>query len=405
MQGGSCGDVRDAHALSDLIVRARNGRRLNLDVCRFRRSRHVVCYWKDDEFILHNYATGRIASATPLVCDVLDFFDNWRLAGDLLASVAAADRALLGRLVRQLERASLLQRDDVPENPAERAMTTFARWNPSAGFFHTSTKHVRFISRRTARAIDRRQARRWPVPAAVKRYRGAPLVRLPAPAADDPVCVAALRRRTWRRFSTRLLPLDMLSTLVGVTAGVQHWVKVPVYGQVPLKTSPSGGARHPIELYVVARGVEGLRPGVYHYAADIHALERLRTGVRPGQVAEYLPRSGYFARAAAVLLFTAVFERQLWRYPYAKAYRAALIETGHLAQTFCLAATSMGLAPFCLMGLADSTIERDLGIDGITESVLYAAGVGCRPRGATWAPLPTGTLKARPNPHLTPRRS
>jgi hypothetical protein len=31
------------------------------------------------------------------------------------------------------------------------------------------------------------------------------------------------------------------------------------------------------------------------------------------------------------------------------------------------------------MALADSRIEKDLGIDGITESVLYAAGVGRRP--------------------------
>jgi SagB-type dehydrogenase family enzyme len=223
--------------------------------------------------------------------------------------------------------------------------------------------------------------------------------------ADDPVAQVALERRTWRRFSSRKPSLSALSTLLGLTAGVQKWVSVPVYGKVPLKTSPSGGARHPIELYVVAWGVDGLAPGLYHYAADTHVLERLRRGVRPRRVARYLPMSGFFARSAALIFFTAVFERQLWRYPYARAYRAALIETGHLAQTFCLAATSMGLAPFCLMGLADSTIERDLGIDGITESVLYAAGVGCRPRGATWAPLPTGTLKARPNRHLTPRRS
>jgi SagB-type dehydrogenase family enzyme len=361
-----------------------------------------VCYWQNGHFILHNYATGRIVPATPFVCDVLNFFDDWRSAGDLFTAVPA-DRSLLRRLVQVLERSSLLQRVDRALHPSERAMSAFSRWNPSAGFFHTSTKDVRFISARAARAGARRQARFWPVPPPVKRYRHAPLVRLPRPIVDDPVVRAALERRTWRRFSGGKLPLAALSTLLGLTAGVQNWVDVPVYGKVPLKTSPSGGARHPIELYVVAWGVEGIAPGLYHYAADTHVLERLRRGVRPGQVAGYLPLSGYFARAAVLVLFTAVFERQLWRYPYARAYRAALIETGHLAQTFCLAATSMGLAPFCLMGLADSTIERDLGIDGITESVLYAAGVGRRPRGATWAPLPTGTLKARPNPHLAPR--
>jgi len=372
---------------------------------RLRRSPHVVCYWKNGDFLLHNYATGRVAPATPVVCDVLNFFGDWRSPNDLLTTEPDADREALGRLVLELERSSFLQRGDRPEHPAERAMSAFARWNPSAGFFHTTTKDVRFISTRAASAAARRQAKSWPMPAVVKRYRRAPQVRLPPPVVDDPVSRVALERRTWRRFSSRKLPLETLSTLLGLTAGVQKWVDVPVYGKVPLKTSPSGGARHPIELYVVAWGVDGVTPGLYHYASDAHVLERLRRGVRRGQVAQFLPQSGYFSRAAALVFFTAVFERQLWRYPYARAYRAALIETGHLAQTFCLGATSMGLAPFCLMGLADSAIERDLGLDGITESVLYAAGVGCRPRGADWAPLPAGTLKARPNPRLRPRKA
>jgi hypothetical protein len=65
-----------------------------------------------------------------------------------------------------------------------------------------------------------------------------------------------------------------------------------------------------------------------------------------------------------------------------------LAEAGHLAQTFCLVATWLGLAPFCTMALADTRIERDLGIDGVSESVLYAAGVGGRPAGLDWAPWP-----------------
>ena len=89
--------------------------------------------------------------------------------------------------------------------------------------------------------------------------------------------------------------------------------------------------------------------------------------------------------------------------PYARAYRAALAEAGHVCQTFCLTATWLGLAPFCLMGLADDEIERDLGIDGITESVLYAAGAGVRPHGVTWAPTTRGSLKVRPNPAFRKR--
>jgi len=77
---------------------------------------------------------------------------------------------------------------------------------------------------------------------------------------------------------------------------------------------------------------------------------------------------------------TAVFPRVQWRYSFPRAYRVVLAEAGHVCQTFCLTATWLGLAPFCSMALADSRIENDLGIDGVTESVLYAAGVGTRPR-------------------------
>jgi SagB-type dehydrogenase family enzyme len=139
---------------------------------------------------------------------------------------------------------------------------------------------------------------------------------------------------------------------------------------------------------------------LYHYASDRHALECLRRGTSAKRIRAYLPHSGYFAGASALVLFTAMFERQMWRYPYSRAYRAALIEVGHICQTFCLAATSLGLASFAVMGLADSVIERDLGVDGVGESVLYAAGVGRPPIGTTWAPLPRGRLAIRDNPRF-----
>jgi SagB-type dehydrogenase family enzyme len=77
---------------------------------------------------------------------------------------------------------------------------------------------------------------------------------------------------------------------------------------------------------------------------------------------------------------SAVFARTRWKYDYARAYRAVLIEAGHLCQTFCLTATSIGLAPFCTMAFADSKIEKALGIDGISESALYVAGAGMPPK-------------------------
>ena len=42
------------------------------------------------------------------------------------------------------------------------------------------------------------------------------------------------------------------------------------------------------------------------------------------------------------------------------------------------------------MALDDSAIEQDIGADGVMRAVLYAVGVGMRPRGMDSAPAPEG---------------
>jgi len=87
---------------------------------------------------------------------------------------------------------------------------------------------------------------------------------------------------------------------------------------------------------------------------------------------------------------TAVFARSMWKYRHPRAYRVVQLDAGHLGQTFCLTATRMSLAPFSTAALDDTLIERDLGIDGISESVIYVTGCGMpagrRQRDAASAP-------------------
>ena len=365
-------------------------------VVRVRRSPHLVVYWRNKTLVACNYATGARAEVPPRACELLSFCDEWtRLEEVQQAGFVPA--ASLDAVISRLWTLTLLERSDRPADPRALAMEKLRPWNPQFGFFHATTKDVRFVAK-AAIARRARSSATPPPPPTVKRYRDAPVVNLRPPDDKEPFAQLLRSRRTWRRYSPVPVALDELGTLLGLSAGVQQWV---LGGEltIPLKTSPSGGARHAIECYVVAREVRGLRNGVYHYAPDRHALSRIGRKVPLPRMRAYVPGSEYFANASAMVFFTAVFERIAWRYPFARAYRAALIEAGHVCQTFLLTATRLGLAPFSVMALADSLIEQDLGIDGISESVLYAAGVGRPPRGAKWAPLPKG-----PNPKLRKNR-
>ena len=275
-------------------------------------------------------------------------------------------------------------------------MEPWTPWNPAAGLLHFSTKDLPYSADpETDRWFLRQRQEKGPIPGQVKRYRQARQLPLPPPRTKGEFPQVLLARRTWRRFSRRPLDLSALSTLLHLTWGFHWWVFTSGFGRLALKTSPSGGALHPIEVYVLARRVNGLPVGLYHYAAHVHRLELLAAGATRRQLASYTPTQDWCGSAAALMVMTAVFPRTQWKYESPRAYRVVLAEAGHLCQTFCLVATWLGLAPFCTMALADSRLERDLGIDGVTESVLYAAGVGSRPLGVDWAPLPAQLSKSR----------
>jgi SagB-type dehydrogenase family enzyme len=347
-----------------------------------------VAFWQDGRLLIANYALGTRVAADPVVADLLSECGRWRSYDALAARFGEYAGPPLRTALDVLTTHGVLLRSDRRRDPRHDSMQAWSAWNPAAGFFHFSTKDVQF--RRDRAAVDRRLRRKFtldPPPAAVKRYAHARGPALPPFDTDDPFARTLLARRTWRDFARRGLTIEQVSRLVGLTWRIQRWRPIPGRGKLPRKTSPSGGSLHPIELYVLARNVKGLRRGLYHYAADRHRLELLRAGATRQQIVRYLPTQSYFGGAAALFLMTAVFPRTQWKYEFPRAYRVVLAEAGHLCQTFLLTATWLGLAPFCTMALADSTIERDLGIDGITESILYVAGVGARPKRAASAAI------------------
>jgi SagB-type dehydrogenase family enzyme len=352
-----------------------------------RRARHLISYWTDEGMVIANYATSSSVIGDGLVSHVLGLCADWTSVQQIRVRLKGIAPRIVDGLVASMLEQHLLVRSDERPDPRERALDSWNGWNPAAGFFHFSTKNLAApVNRERAEQALRDEARAVGTPPALKRYPRAESVPLPTPRTDGPFAEVLLDRRTWRSFDAAPVSLADVSTLLNLTWGVQRTVDGAELGPIRLKTSPSSGARQPLEAYILARTVDGLAPGLYHYCSDNHSLETLKKGATSKTIQRYIPGQWWYDSAAAVFLMTAVFARTQWRYRFPRAYRSVLLEAGHACQTFCLVATWLGLAPFCTGRFADSHVERQLRIDGVTESFIYGAGVGRRPAGVAWAP-------------------
>jgi SagB-type dehydrogenase family enzyme len=180
------------------------------------------------------------------------------------------------------------------------------------------------------------------------------------------------RRRSERNYYAALrLPLDVLSVLLwatqGITAGTSSY---------QLRTAPSAGGLYPIETYLMARAVEGLDQGFYHFRPHTFDLEFIRSGDFGNALAEATLGQEMIAEAQVTFLWTAVVERSRWKYRQ-RAYRYIYLDAGHIAQNLYLAGTALDLGVCAVGAFFDDRVNELIGVDGAEETVLYMASVGC----------------------------
>jgi SagB-type dehydrogenase family enzyme len=353
---------------------------------RYRRSPFLVSYWVGPLLVFENYVTRQRVAGDSFFCDVLAFCDQPRRFAEICSRFPEEKLSTILDVIRRLQKYSLLQTSSGKLRNTSDPTHGWEKWSPSASHFHFATKDVKYERSEVEDFSSLRElAKQKPLPPRRKQYSGAKTVRLSIPHRSSEFDRVLRERRTWREFSRRPLDLRRLEKLLWLSLGVQGWAKITGAGRLPLKTSPSGGALHPLEAYVLIRNVKGIAPGIYHYDDGGHSLELVRAGCSRAELKKLLAGQGWFCGCAFVVFLTAMFQRSQWKYEHPRAYRVVLAEAGHVCQTFCLTATWLGLAPFCTMALADTKIEQVLGVDGVAESVVYAMGAGLRPKRAATA--------------------
>ncbi|MER6447237.1 hypothetical protein DEJ51_29255 [Streptomyces venezuelae] len=135
------------------------------------------------------------------------------------------------------------------------------------------------------------------------------------------------------------------------------------HGPIVLKTSPSGGARHPTDLgVVIGAGWPDRLRGSWWYDGDRHTLIRAEAGF---PVTASLPPTG------VAFVVSSHVERAMWRYRDVRAFRPVLIDAGHVLETLDLAVHATGWStawlsmpsftgPDPVLGMLLATAQPDL---------------------------------------------
>lgn len=238
------------------------------------------------------------------------------------------------------------------------ALPASATGNPIVAYHEFSSESRSSVFRR-APGVD------WgDPPPPFKRYPGAPTIALEKGTPGQQALADMLRAPAAAPPAFRLADLGRVLFLAsGVTQR---------RGGHALRAAPSSGALFPSELYVVARRVDGLKPGLYHYDPDRHLLHAL------GPVADT-------GDAEALVVLSAVFRRTGYKYRN-RAYRYALADAGHLLENLRLGAHGAGMHASLLPQFDDAQAARTVGIDGVEEGVLAIMAL----RRTSVAAQPTG---------------
>lgn len=214
-------------------------------------------------------------------------------------------------------------------------------------------------------------------PALYKEYPQANKTKLPSPreACSNPwegksLQATLMQRRSIRHFEEKPISLVQLSYLLWASTGIQR-----IEGGYEFRTAPSAGALYPIETYVIANDVSKLEQGLYHYSIRARKLDELQRGDLRWEITQAALGQDMCATAAAVFVWSAVFERCKWKYGQ-RAYRYVYLDAGHIAENLVLAAVSLNLGCCEIGALFDDEINGILGIDGEQESTILMAVVG-----------------------------
>ena len=163
--------------------------------------------------------------------------------------------------------------------------------------------------------------------------------------------------------------LDILGLFLSISYGKTMEILWPTHKI--RKTVPSGGSKHPTEIYFLFTDNIYIPAGIYHYDVRNHALDALNT--RKNYLKQILRICGLkeTPKGCILIFYTSFFERSMWRYRDVRSTRAVLADIGHVAQGAQINADILDLVCRPQDNYDPAKIGKIFELDPYQESVLY----------------------------------
>jgi SagB-type dehydrogenase family enzyme len=345
-----------------------------------RRSRSLVLTFEGGGILAYDFLSQTAAWLSSTGASILQLLAEWSDLRETVRLVAMSHPWAYAEceLVRLVQFGFIV----VADTPAARRDELYAnnwKWGSAAGFFHFSIKYTDYLgAEETIKYLSHLKDQDVDIPLHRTNEDCTEIISLGNPSRAALMEVMR-RRRSYRGFATgpaAAITKSQLGDCLFAGLGIVGFAKTDT-GVLPMKLTPSAGARNPYEAYVFTYNVTGLPSGVYHYSASEHSIGR--SGAQPApSPADLLGGQYWFSGAAAIILLVAEYPRTAWKYRHPTGFRVVLIEAGHIAQNILLAATDQDLACAPTSAINDRLAESLLGLDPTAQTAVYAVALGTR---------------------------
>lgn len=344
---------------------------------KFKRAKSIYFYFEAGDCIVCNFLTRNFFTCNSTAIDILRSSEKYNTLEFYLELLPDFSRSsITNQLINLIGVGALVVEGTAGALIDEEYEDTW-EWHISSAAFHFGMKDGHFIPTEDAIALQEARTKFDPSPKLFSTNENySQIVDLPLPNFDDNVFKIMSERRTHRSFKNKSITINELSSCLFSGLGITGFYENPNICDLPIKWTPSGGARNPYEAYVYSLNVDGLNNGIFHYSAYENSLGFIQQQKKLPPPSLLLGNQDWANGAAAIVILVANFERTMWKYPDCNAYRVVLIEAGHIGQNILLTATQQELVANPTSALNDQLIESLLKITKLTHSAIFAIALG-----------------------------